>query len=122
MEQNEIAIDRGKLKILLDNTGTLEKTIEAQRAEIRALYDGSIKVMEIIGLAENGIIKAEAFEEGGGAIPEILKGASSIIGLVMQSQVPVIGKKAEKKLIERFSFFQELIPLFIKYGNEFKLK
>ncbi len=115
LKETEIAINKESLKALLDQN-------ESQKAEIRALYDGSIKVMELIGLAESGQIKSEAFEDGGNALPEILKGASSIMGLVMQAQVPVIGKKAEAKLVEKFSFFKDLIPVFVKYGNEFKNK
>lgn len=112
LKNGEIAIEK---KLLI----TLYNQLENQKAEIRALYDGSIKVLSLIGLAENGRVKTEAFEEGGNAMPEILKGAGSIMSLVMQSQVPIIGKKAEQKLIEKFDFFKHLIPMFIKYGNEF---
>lgn len=110
MEQ--ITISKDKLNSLLDK-------IDEKEAEIQALYNGSIKVMELVGLAENGKIKSECFEEGANAIGEVIKGGSSIMSLVMQSQTPFIGKKAEAKLMEKFSFFKDLIPLFIKYGNQY---
>jgi hypothetical protein len=112
LKENEIAIDRQQLNVLL----TLNET---QREEIKQLYFGSIQLLEMLGLAENGKVKAEAFADGANPLPEILKEASSLIGLVMQAGAPFgMGKKAEKKLIEKFSFFTQLIPLFIKIGNE----
>lgn len=108
----EIKIPKQQLTELLNK-------LEEKDAELKALYNGSIKVMELVGLAENGKIKAECFEEGANPIPEVIKGGSSIMSLVMQSQTPFIGKKAEAKLTEKFSFFKDLIPLFIKYGNQY---
>jgi hypothetical protein len=119
LKDNEIAIDRDKLKTLLANSENQKNEIAALKAEIRELYDGSINILSIIGLADNGMIKKEAFEEGGNALPEILKGASNIMGLVVQAQVPVIGKNAEKKLLEKFGFFSKLLPIFLKYGELF---
>lgn len=111
-EPIETTIKIAELEILLT-------TIEMQKSEILKLYLGSMQVLSLLGLAKDGKVKAEAFEEEGNALPEILKEASGLMMLVMKAQVPVIGKQAEKELIQKFSFFSELIPLFIKYGNEF---
>ena len=100
----------------------LDKLIEQnqqQKQEIKELYDGTIKLLDVLGLVENNKIKPEYFNGEQNPIPDILKSASSIMMLATQANIPGLGKKAEAKLVEKFSFFKQLIPIFEKYGKEF---
>lgn len=109
LKENEVAVDRQQLENLLNE-------IEIQESEIRQLYDAAIKLMDVIGMVENGEVKKEIFEEGV-SIRSIVSGAKSTIGLFITAGV---SKKAEEKLTEKFSFFKPLVPLFEKYGHKFR--
>ena len=114
LQPGEIAVNEIELKLLIELTATLKN-------DLFELYKGSIGLLSVLGLAENGQVKAEAFGEDGKTLPHIIKQAGNIIGLVMKSQAPgPFGKNAAKELTEKFAFFTPLIPLFIKYGEEFK--
>ncbi len=100
-------------------TISVKDSVENYKNDIFNLYNGSIKTMEVIGLAENGKMKPGILSGEANPLGLVLKGGSDIFTLAMQAQVPVLGKKAEAKLLDKFSFFKELIPLFEKYGAEF---
>ncbi len=114
MPEKMIEIEESKLMALLDKN-------DEQEREIRMLYNSSISVLELLGLAENGRFKSEYFgEDSENPLPSVLKEVGSLMVLCTQAAVPVLGKNAEKKLTERFSFFKDLIPVFEKYGKKFK--
>lgn len=108
----KITIEKHQLDELL-------KQNELAKSEIKQMYDATIKILDLLGLSENGLIKKQCFNGEENAMPHILKGAGSIMTLLTQSQIPIIGKKAEAKLAKKFNFFEPLIPVFEKYGKEF---
>lgn len=108
-----------KIEIEQEQLDTLLSRIEEQNADIKKLYDGSMKILELLGLAENGLAKTECFTGEENAMPNIIKGAGSLFTLLTQSQIPIMGKRAEAKLVEKFSFFATMVPIFEKYGKEF---
>lgn len=108
-----------KIEVDEDQLNTLITKNETQRDEIKQLYDASIKILEMLGLAENGKAKTACFSGEENAMPHIIKGAGSLFTKLTQSQIPIIGKAAQKELEERFAFFGTLVPVFEKYGKEF---
>lgn len=108
----KIEVEEEQIKLLLSE-------IKEKDIEIKQLYDASIKILEMLGLAENGLAKTACFNGDENAMPHILKGAGSLFTLLTQSQIPVIGRKAEEKLAAKFEFFGKLVPVFEKYGKEF---
>jgi hypothetical protein len=107
-----ITVPEERLEFLLND-------IEEKKREIKQLYDASIKILELIGLANDGMVKSECFNGDENAMPHIIKGAGSLFSMLTKSQIPVIGKTYEAQLQEKFSFFAPLIPVFEKYGKEF---
>lgn len=113
IKENQVAVDKTQLTLLLEKN-------ETQAAEIKALYDGTIKMFTVLGLADGKRIKTEAFGEDGNAMSCLIKGGGSIITLAAKAaSLGPFGKKAEKELKEKFSFFADLVPMFEKYGKQF---
>jgi hypothetical protein len=112
MEQ--VTVSKEQLDQLIAQNKELKK-------EVREMYDGTIKLLDTLGLVKDNVIKPEYFNGEENPLPEILKSAGSIITLATQANmpIPVLAKKAEAKLVDKFSFFKELMPIFIKYGKEF---
>lgn len=124
-EIEKIEIDKSQLAELLERNQQLQNENNSKDEDIRQLYDACMNIMEMVGVAKDGRVKKEITEPGGNAISEVLKEAGSIITLVMKAQVPVVGKKYEEKLADKFAFFKDLMPLFqkyeLKYGKTFTI-
>lgn len=98
----------------------LEKLMEQNlemKEDAKLLYETIIKVLESVGLADNGIIKKQAFETGGSALKQLLKEVPEIIRLGLQASVPRMGEGAKKELTERFGYVSELLPIINKYSQ-----
>lgn len=106
----KIEVPKEQLEKLIEQNSEYEK-------EIKLMYEAVIGILDVLGLAENGKIKPEAFGENSNPLPELLKGGSKIMGLMFQSQVPVIGKKSEEELKQKFAFFGPLMPVIKKYSQ-----
>lgn len=114
MSDKKIEVPESQLTQLIEKNEELKK-------DVKQLYDGCIKILELLGLAEDGRFKSECFgPDSDNPLPQVLKSAGSIMLLAGQAGVPILGKQAEKKLLEKFGFFNPLIPTFLKYGEEFK--
>jgi len=121
-ETKMIEVSEIQLKELLELNQKQLNEIAQKDLEIKALYNASINIMELLGVAAEGKIKPEMMEDGNNPLPEIMKEAGSLVSLVMKSQIPLIGKKAEAQLVEKFSFFGALLPLFQKYEKQYGKK
>jgi hypothetical protein len=115
LKDNETIVDIKALETLLTN-------IEKKDEQILQLYVGSIKLLSLLGLAADGKVKDELFSEDVNIIPMILKEATALMGLITMCQAPVIGKKYQAQLVEKFSFFMPLVPVFNQIKTEFEVK
>lgn len=104
MQENTVNVDKQQLNDLLTQN-------ETQRAEIKQLYEACLKIFAMLGLAQDGKVNIDGFSIG-----QLIKGVKPIALLVMECK---FNKSAEKKLVEKFAFFNELIPVFEKYAKEF---
>jgi hypothetical protein len=118
LKPNEIAIDRAQLNKLLSDIKDLRQDNEVKNEEIKQLYQGTIKVFEALGMAENGEVKPALLQDGF-KFSMLVSGAKDIFGLIIQSQ---FSKKAEEILTNKFSAFKTLLPVFLKYSEQFKNK
>ncbi len=83
--------------------------------DVKDLKEVVMGVMGVLGLAENGKPIPELFEEEPEIIGPCIKGITSVSQLMMTSKMPVIGKKAEKELAEKFHFIKLIPPILKRY-------
>lgn len=105
-------IEAKKLQSLLATKMRLE-------ADVKTLYYGCMSILAILGIAEDGKLKPECFGPDANPLPEVIREGGHILSLAIQSQVPIIGKKAEAKLQEKFKFYNELLPVFEFYEAQY---
>jgi len=115
-------IPKEQLKELLEWNQQLQNTILQKDEEIKAMYFAVMKVTDMLGVSENGIIKPSMKDKNVNPVPEVIKAASGLVTLMFQSGMPVIGADAKKKLTEKFSFFGDMLPIFEKYENQYGKK
>lgn len=120
---SEIQIPEGKILI---ETIALEEIVvqleEAQKLQIEykhdieELYKNIMKLLSILGLCTpDGMqIKPEIINKEKNPISGLIKEGGKIFILM---QTAKISKSAQEELNEKFSFFDDALPLLIKYGN-----
>jgi len=93
--------------------------ISSHKAEIEELKTCVISILRVLGLLDEQTqtIKAEIKSGEESYFPHILKALMKVVKLLAQAQVPVIGKSAEKELVETFAFIKTILPLIEKHGN-----
>lgn len=113
LKENEIVVKKEQLQQLL----YVNKRHLAEKQELlqerKELYNGCIKIFEVIGLAENGKLKIS----GEVTIKQIIGGAKPTLMLLINS---TWSSTAEEKIKQKFSFLKELFPLFQKIDSEIK--
>lgn len=107
----------GSYIITAEEKQRVEALIKEFKGDVDELKKVIISILTILGIwdEKTNAIKATLKSGEDGYIPTILKGVGDIMALAAQSQVPLIGKKAEKKLHEKFSFLENFIPLMEKH-------
>lgn len=109
-----------------ENLEMLQKQLIAAEAENKQLKK---EIAEVINLVRRIIGVLGLLDEKTNAIkPELLSGEESPLGLLMEalsgivalitkSKMPVIGKKYEKELEEKFAFVKDIVPIVEKYAT-----
>lgn len=116
--EKTVQVPEAQLQTLLDQNEEMKKDLATWRS-------AGVKLVTLFGVfdPETGrmkpeYVKSEKKPEPENPMPAILKSATSIMGLAAKTNLPgSMGRKAEDQLIEKFSFFSELVPLIEKYGN-----
>lgn len=105
------------------NEAKLMAENKAMREDLENLYDVVISMVDVLGLLtpDKKNILPEIVSKEKSVIPIIMKSVMDIITLMGQSQVPVLGKRAEKQLEEKFAFLQKVLPLIDKQ-HEYRRK
>lgn len=132
-QENEyFLINRDHLKEKLNINGKEYYLIEAEQLK-NLLYEvkegkkdiGEMKncimaLLAVLGLLdESGTQIKESIKSGEeGYFKHILKALGETMALLGQAQIPVIGKKAEAKLLEKFHFVKTIIPIIEKHGRK----
>lgn len=106
----KIEVDKKQLAALLAENAQFKK-------DIKVLHKSTLQTMDILGLIDpqTGTIKEDVLTGKENPFPSILKGGSSLLSLVGQAGIGM--SSAKRKLEEKFSFLEELLPLLRTYGK-----
>lgn len=117
-----------ELKTLYEKLSDREKQIleaiitkaEGYRTDILDMQEVIVLFLDTLGVMDPKNKKQILPEIVSGEekpIPYILKAIGDVTSLMIQAQVPIVGKSAEKRLAEKFSFIPKIIPLVKKYSE-----
>jgi hypothetical protein len=98
------------------------KEIQDLQLDIGKTKDCLIQVMEVIGLAKNGIIDESIITGKGKWLPKVLNAGTSIFLKMQQAKMPGIGAMARKEITQKFAFLDVLKPMLAKYNDEMLAK
>lgn len=107
-----VVIDKSQLQSLLNQ-------IKENKADILEFKSCVLSILSLMGLLDE---KTETLKESiktgeEGYFGPILKSLSEVISLLGQAQIPIIGKKAEAKLVQKFAFIKNILPIVEKHAN-----
>lgn len=107
-----VSIPETQLEELIKQNEDLKKDVVLFRTCI-------MKFCAVLGVAtaDGSKIKPEIVNGNDSVIGCIMKSAGDILLLFGQTTMPGLKGRAEKKIKEKFSFFEEALPLIDKYGK-----
>lgn len=110
-----VSIPKQQLEALLQKNEDLEKDIVLFRSCV-------MKFCGVLGIADKDgkNIKPEIKTGSESVIGSIMKSAGDILLLFGQTTMPGLKKRAEQKIKDKFSFFEEALPIIDKYGTTTK--
>lgn len=90
-----------------------------QKAEIAEIIKLIRQIIGVLGLLdETGeAIKPELVSGEESVFTLLLGSLSDIMGLITKTKMPIIGKKYEAKLEEKFAFVKDIVPIVQKYAT-----
>lgn len=108
-----VSIPETQLNDLLTQNEDLKKDVVLFRSCV-------MKFCAVLGIATpDGLnIKPEIVSGNESVIGSIMKSAGDILLLFGQTSMPGLKGRAEKKIKEKFSFFEDALPLIDKYGKQ----
>jgi hypothetical protein len=106
-------VENEQLKRLIDD-------LKEGKKDINELKNCIMSLLGVLGLLnEAGTNIKESIKTGEESyFKHILKALGETMALLGQAQIPVIGKKAEAKLLEKFHFVKTIIPTIEKYAGK----
>lgn len=112
MAENEeiVQVKKAELEMLIQQKNEQDK-------EIAILKNSIIKLMEILGIAENGVMNKKILTGEEPFMGPLLGSLGHITRLMVQSEMPIVGKRAAKEIEEKFHFIKELLPVIEKYSK-----
>lgn len=98
----------------------LDDLLKENAADVAELRNVVISILKLLGIWDDKTNAVKAAIKSGeeSYLPNILKGLGEVTMLAGQAQIPVIGKKAEQKLVEKFHFLKNLIPIIEKHSAQ----
>jgi hypothetical protein len=98
---------------------TLLQKSEDYRKDILLLSEVILDFVGVLGLLEKDkkTINPDVMSGEQSVFPLILKSVSTIISLMGQAQVPIMGRSAKEELEKKFSFIPKIVPLIKKYSD-----
>lgn len=115
---DEMVVKTAKLHDLIGQT-------KEMKADIGTLIEVVQGVVSVLGLTDpaTGKIKPEYLRKDPvtgkveeNPMPAILKALGSFMSLSTQASIPVLGKRAEREMNEKFAFIDKLLPALEKYA------
>jgi hypothetical protein len=128
----QVLIDEDQLKLLISESERKDVIIAendiiiAEKDMILSKYETEIimtkdiivKILEVIGLAKNGIIDQSIVTGQGNWLTKVLAAGSSVFFTMQQAKIPGIGAKARLEITEKFAFLEVLKPMLARYNEE----
>lgn len=98
----------------------LDELLKENEADVAELKNVVVSILQLLGIwdEKTNAVKASIKSGDESYLPSILKGLGDVIALAGQAQIPIIGKKAEARLVEKFHFLKNLIPIIEKHSHE----
>lgn len=111
-DKHHLIVEKQKIENLLNK-------IEDYKQDITGLKNCVFDILRLLGVFDEntGTIKETIKKGEESYFNHILKSLSEVVALLGQAQIPVIGKKAEAKLLQKFHFVKTIIPLIEKHGK-----
>jgi hypothetical protein len=111
----------GKQYLLVEKnqlTNLLNQNAEYKK-DVVELKECIISVLRLMGLLDETTktLKAEIKSGEESYFSPILKSLSDVVKLLTLSQLPIVGKKHEEQLVQKFSFIKQILPLIEKHGK-----
>lgn len=104
-----IEIEESKLLLLMDENESYKKDVD----DLLKVAKG---ICGVLGLTdEKGNVKKSFLDNTESPMPSILKAILSTATLMGQAQLPIIGKKAEAEIAQKFDFIKYLTPILEKH-------
>lgn len=97
----------------------IQAVLDENKADVDELRNVVVSILKLLGIwdEKTNSVKNSIKTGQESYLPSILKGLGDVTMLAGQAQIPVIGKKAEAKLLEKFHFLKNLIPIIEKHAN-----
>lgn len=110
--EDKISVPRTQLESLL-------KQNEEYKHEVKELLLVAYGICNVLGLMDgNGQIKQSYLRNEESPMPAVLKAILSTASLMGQANVPILGKKAEAEIAQKFAFIKHLTPIIEKYQTK----
>lgn len=117
-EQKEISAG-DKISVPRKQLDELLKQNEEYKQEVKELLLVAYGICNVLGLTdENGKIKQSYLNNEESPMPSVLKAILSTASLMGQANVPILGRKAEAEIAQKFAFIKHLTPIIEKYQNK----
>lgn len=93
--------------------------LQENKADIHELKNVVVSILRLLGIWDDktNSIKESIKTGEEGYFGNILKGLGDVISLLTRAQVPIIGKKAEAELMQKFAFLKTLVPIIEKHAH-----
>lgn len=110
----KVSVNKDELEFLINE-------VETKTAELHLMYQSCAKMLAVIGLSDGVTISPDAFSDSNKPFTKVIKSGASLLALMTSASMPdFIGKDAKKEITEKFSFFQEMLPILEKYNQIFE--